>query len=246
MDAKVYVRKSIEKKFAIRTHDVCCLRVLSMPILTIHMLYRQQCSPQFERDILLRAATTKSHWAPHLLCAFQTDTHLNLVMQYAEGGTLWDVLESSPLDGRVSEDDLHWWIPQVVSAIDWCHSQDFVHRYLHNCITACMADNVKGISSPTISSSMHKVASFLLILVRLLPSFPKASMEANAYQRSTRLCHVGPATIYLRRSFDVTKKPWLHLKWLTVPVRLPAPETMSQVAMVAKLIGGVSARCCMK
>lgn len=49
-------------------------------------------------------------------------------MDYAEGGTLWDVLESSPLDGKVSEVDIQWWAPQMISAIDWCHSQGFVHR----------------------------------------------------------------------------------------------------------------------
>ncbi|KAF9067938.1 kinase-like domain-containing protein [Rhodocollybia butyracea] len=108
LDSHVYIRKSVEKKFALRT--------------------REQCSPQFERDILLKALRTKTCWAPHLLCAFHTPTHLNLVMDYAEGGTLWDVLESSPLAGRISEEDLRWWAPQIVSAIDWCHSQDFVHR----------------------------------------------------------------------------------------------------------------------
>ena len=50
-------------------------------------------------------------------------------MDYAEGGTLWDVLESSPHDGRIPESDLKWWTPQVVSAIHWCHSQGFAHRY---------------------------------------------------------------------------------------------------------------------
>ncbi|CAA7270531.1 unnamed protein product [Cyclocybe aegerita] len=108
LNNRVYVRKSIEKKFALRTRD--------------------QCSPQFERDLLLQALKTDSPWAPHLLCAFQTPTHLNLVMDYAEGGTLWDVLESSPHDGRVLESDLKWWAPQVVSAIHWCHSQGFAHR----------------------------------------------------------------------------------------------------------------------
>lgn len=49
-------------------------------------------------------------------------------MDYAEGGSLWDVLESSPLGGRISEIDLRWWAPQIVSAIDWCHSQGYVHR----------------------------------------------------------------------------------------------------------------------
>ena len=88
----------------------------------------QQCSPQLERDILLCALKTRTSWAPHLLCAYQSPAHLNLVMDYAEGGTLWDVLESSPHDGKVLEADLLWWAPQAVSAIAWCHSQDFVHR----------------------------------------------------------------------------------------------------------------------
>jgi serine/threonine protein kinase len=89
----------------------------------------QQCNPQLERDILLRALRTDSVWAPHLLCAFQTSTHLNLVMDYVEGGTLWDVLESTPLE-RIREVDLQWWLPQVISAIAWCHSQGFVHRHV--------------------------------------------------------------------------------------------------------------------
>jgi serine/threonine protein kinase len=50
-------------------------------------------------------------------------------MDYAEGGTLWDVLESNPLE-RICEEDLHWWLPQVVSSVAWCHSQGFVHRHV--------------------------------------------------------------------------------------------------------------------
>lgn len=108
LDNRVYARKSIEKSFALRT--------------------REQCSPQTERDILLQATLTNSPWAPHLLAAYQMPTHLHLVMEYAEGGTLWDVLESSPLDGRILEADLRWWAPQAVSAIHWCHTQGFAHR----------------------------------------------------------------------------------------------------------------------
>ncbi|KAF8917891.1 kinase-like domain-containing protein [Mucidula mucida] len=108
LNGRVYVRKTIDKKFALRM--------------------REQCSPQVERDILARANVTKSHWSPHLLCAYQTQSHLKFVMEYAEGGTLWDVLESSPLDGRVAEADIRWWAPQIVSAVHWCHSQGYVHR----------------------------------------------------------------------------------------------------------------------
>lgn len=77
---------------------------------------------------MLQARLTDSPWAPHLLAAYQMPSHLNLIMDYAEGGTLWDVLESSPHDGKILEPDLRWWAPQVVSAIHWCHSQGFAHR----------------------------------------------------------------------------------------------------------------------
>ncbi|KAI0289257.1 kinase-like domain-containing protein [Russula brevipes] len=99
IDGRVYVRKSIEKRSAFKTRD--------------------QCNPQLEREILLRALRTDSVWVPHLLCAFQTSTHLHIVMDYAEGGTLWD---------RIEEVDLRWWVPQVISAVAWCHSQGYVHR----------------------------------------------------------------------------------------------------------------------
>ena len=107
---------------------VTCASLLSRE-LSRGLILSQQCNPQLERDILLRALRTDSVWAPHLLCAFQTSTHLNLVMDYIEGGTLWDVLESTPLE-RIQEVDLRWWLPQVISAIAWCHSQGFVHRHV--------------------------------------------------------------------------------------------------------------------
>ncbi|PBK89685.1 kinase-like protein [Armillaria gallica] len=114
LDGRAYVHKTIKKKFVIRV--------------------REQCSPQLERDILRLAITADIQWLPHLLCAFQTPAHLKLIMYYAEGGTLWDMLESSALDGRNSERDIRWWAPQIVSAIHWCHSQGFVHRNIkpHN------------------------------------------------------------------------------------------------------------------
>lgn len=48
-------------------------------------------------------------------------------MDYAEQGTLWQILEGA-MDNRLGEDDLRWWVPQAVSAIGWCHSQGFAHR----------------------------------------------------------------------------------------------------------------------
>jgi len=51
-------------------------------------------------------------------------------MDYAEGGSLWDVFESSFHDGRIPESAFRWWMPQIVSAIHKYHEQGFVHRYV--------------------------------------------------------------------------------------------------------------------
>ncbi|KAG8908831.1 hypothetical protein FRB99_003069 [Tulasnella sp. 403] len=107
IDDAIYARKSITKSAAKR--------------------FRQQCSVQCEREILMRARTTQTAWVPHLLCTFQTPSDLNFVMEYEEGGSLEGVLECAP-EGRVDEQDMLWWIPQAVSAISWCHEQQFVHR----------------------------------------------------------------------------------------------------------------------
>ncbi|KAJ6464717.1 hypothetical protein DFH09DRAFT_1346754 [Mycena vulgaris] len=50
------------------------------------------------------------------------DTHPRYAIR--RGRPLWDVLESSPLNSLVAEEDMAWWIPQVVR----CHSQGFAHR----------------------------------------------------------------------------------------------------------------------
>ncbi|KAF8521106.1 kinase-like domain-containing protein, partial [Hysterangium stoloniferum] len=107
LDSRVYVRKTMEKRIILRA--------------------RAQCSPQFERDILVKALKANSVWVPHLICAFQTEVSLKLVMHYADRGNMWDVIESSP-EGKLPESDLRWWIPQMISAIEWCHSQGFAHR----------------------------------------------------------------------------------------------------------------------
>ena len=108
---------------SLKKHEMYVL--VNQQIDHVHLMPIQQCSPLTERALLLRS----THWSPHLLCAYQTQTHLNLVMEYAEGGTLWDVLES--VEGTVKEPDLKWWAGQCVSAIGWCHNQGFAHRCAH-------------------------------------------------------------------------------------------------------------------
>jgi serine/threonine protein kinase len=53
-------------------------------------------------------------------------------MDFATGGSMADLLESA---GQIPEADIKWWLPQMVSAIDWCHAQGFCHRYGLICIS---------------------------------------------------------------------------------------------------------------
>ncbi|KAL0071003.1 hypothetical protein AAF712_001561 [Marasmius tenuissimus] len=105
----LYVRKTISKAFALRT--------------------RHQNSPSTERLLLLLAHRTNTPWVPHLIAAFHTTTHLSLVIPYAPLGSLWELFSSSPLfPVRIREEELKWWIPQVICAIAWCHEQGYAHR----------------------------------------------------------------------------------------------------------------------
>lgn len=164
----------------------------------------QQCFPQFERDILLQAFKSETTWAPHLLCAFQTPTHLNLVMDYAEGGSLWDVLESSPHSGKLLEDDLQWWIPQVVSAIHWCHSQGFAHRYvpimLYYCHLRVHFGSTSATSNHKILSSQEMLISSSLTSVLLHPYYQQVRMDVNSSRNVTVSFHVALATTSPLRS----------------------------------------------
>ncbi|KAI5118719.1 hypothetical protein M0805_004517 [Coniferiporia weirii] len=118
IDGRVYVRKRVSKKFALKT--------------------REQFSPQTERHIFLLAlkagmpSSTKrmdpAVWTPRMLCSYQCSSFLNIVMEYAAGGSLWDVLESSSA-GRLAPADLAWWAPQCVAALGWLHSHcGYAHR----------------------------------------------------------------------------------------------------------------------
>ncbi|KAF8325188.1 kinase-like domain-containing protein [Cantharellus anzutake] len=136
-DGKVYARKCVQKSTAER--------------------YKDQCFVKTEREILSRATVTKCPWVIWLLCAFQTPMALVLVMEYAAGGSLWDLIASVP-DSKVTEADLRWWVPQAINSIDWCHAQGFSHRDIkpHNFVISQDA-RLKlidfGCAAPLVSTS---------------------------------------------------------------------------------------------
>lgn len=91
---------------------------------------------------------------PEMVAAFQTDSALHLITTYAAHGSLWDRMCSlgegggeTSQAGRMAENEIRWWSSQMVGAIEWLHSQGFVHRYVLPLFTSLMV----GISSRTTS-----------------------------------------------------------------------------------------------
>ena len=51
---------------------------------------------------------------------FLTPTHLGIVMEYAAGGELFDRIVKA---GRFSEDEARFFFQQLISGVDYCHSE---------------------------------------------------------------------------------------------------------------------------
>ena len=49
-----------------------------------------------------------------------TSTHLGIVMEYAAGGELFDRIVKA---GRFSEDEARYFFQQLISGVEFCHSQ---------------------------------------------------------------------------------------------------------------------------
>ena len=123
---KLYVRKSAEKRVVVRNRDVRLASKLATSPKSDHETSNSNATHSMNGTCcaLRRSMTPDGH---HI---FQTPTALYYVMDFATGGSMADLLESS---GQIPEADNKWRLPQMVSAIDWCHAQGLCHRYGSTC-----------------------------------------------------------------------------------------------------------------
>ncbi len=65
---------------------------------------------------------THAHHPPPLkhVQVFLTPTHLGIAMEYAAGGELFDRIVKA---GRFSEDEARYFFQQLISGVDYCHSE---------------------------------------------------------------------------------------------------------------------------
>jgi serine/threonine protein kinase len=165
---------------------------------------------------------------------------LNLVMDNMEGGMLWGVLESNPLE-QIHQVDLRWWLPQVIRAVVWCHSQGFIHRHLP--------------SFTPFSAEAHKayylqrceIAQFRTQSCRACPAFQlinfgsAAPLVPGSHLDSTvtAVPLVAHGITFLPKTFKRMKQPSLPLRCLTR--RLVRSKTQGKAVMGLKLTGGAPA-----
>jgi 5'-AMP-activated protein kinase catalytic alpha subunit len=65
---------------------------------------------------------------PHVIRLYevvQTETHIYMVMEYAEGGVLLDFILRR---GKLPEAETRYFYQQIVSALEYCHENMVVHR----------------------------------------------------------------------------------------------------------------------
>lgn len=101
--------------------------VIKAPILK----YQQQIKDllqRFEREVLAHAALEHPNIVPIIDSGFYED-HPFLVLQYIKNGTLRTVMDFAKLSNEVcSPNNLKLWLPQISSALDFIHSNNWVHR----------------------------------------------------------------------------------------------------------------------
>ena len=87
-----------------------------------------------------------------MLQVFLTPTHLGIVMEYAAGGELFDRIVKA---GRFSEDEARFFFQQLISGVDYCHSE--VSQA--DCTSATTVGAPKFMITPDVLMKLHYAAS---------------------------------------------------------------------------------------
>lgn len=121
---KVIGKGSFGKVMLVKKKDTN--RLYAMKVMRKDRLYREAAVsvPLTERDVLKKY---NHPFVVHLKYAFQTETHLYMVMDYLSGGDLFDLMEKR---NTLDEDTVRFYIAQAVLAISFLHEHDIIYRDL--------------------------------------------------------------------------------------------------------------------
>ncbi len=78
-----------------------------------------------ERDALV--LTRSSAWMTALYAAFQDDDNLYLVMEYAPGGSMRNLIQNR--DEPMPEEEAKFYIAEILLALEELHTMNYMHRF---------------------------------------------------------------------------------------------------------------------
>jgi serine/threonine protein kinase len=78
-----------------------------------------------ERDALV--LTKDSVWMTALYAAFQDDDNLYLVMEYAPGGSMRNLIQNR--EDPMPESEAKFYVAEILLALDELHLMNYMHRY---------------------------------------------------------------------------------------------------------------------
>jgi serine/threonine protein kinase len=106
-----------------RVRNVITDRVEAMKVLLPDLAGRQELAARFQREIKVLASLNHPNIA-QLRTALVLDNQLVMIMEYVEGRTLADRLDSGPVPVK----DAVNYIDQVLNALSYAHQQHVIHR----------------------------------------------------------------------------------------------------------------------
>jgi serine/threonine-protein kinase SRK2 len=123
---------------------------------SVKLVYDVKTKKQFAMKVLKRRNVNKYLEAeivnhsmlrhPHIVqCreVFLTPEHVCIVMEYANGGSLFDLVSSSK---RLKETQARWFFQQLILALDYCHRRGVANRDIK--LENCLLQNEEGLPHP--------------------------------------------------------------------------------------------------
>lgn len=102
-----------------------CEHTVTNELVAIKFIERgERVTKRTERQILQHQALVHPH-VVHLIEVFLTPSHLAIVMEYVEGGTLLDYVKKV---GKIDEDEARWYFQQLMIALDYLHRKEIASR----------------------------------------------------------------------------------------------------------------------
>eukprot|EP00198_Chlamydomonas_reinhardtii_P010066 XP_001699403.1 ser/thr kinase [Chlamydomonas reinhardtii] len=99
--------------------DVAAEKLLAMKVLN-----RRDASKYVEAEIVNHSLLRHPHIV-HFREVFLTDEHLCIVMEYANGGSLFSMVRQQR---RLKESMARWFFQQLILAVDYCHKRGVANR----------------------------------------------------------------------------------------------------------------------